>query len=227
MHTLVTLIALASLGQSPAPEAGKEPAPAKAEEPWTPLFNGKDLSGWADADADDNGSSWEVAGGVIEGRGGGWGKDAILVFTGRQDFRDFKLRVTFGCRSDPGFAAVQLRRTPPGEATNTYAVAATVNPHRMAKDWPSGNIARWRGYRTGDRWPVPRKSEPVKAAAGHWHVLEIHAVAGTITTYVNGQQADQFTDRKGGYRSGGIGLFVGGDSIVQFREVSIQELTAE
>lgn len=61
MYTLVVLIALASLGQSP------EPAPAKAEAgqgQWTPLFNGKDLSGWAAADAGDNGSSWEVAGSV-------------------------------------------------------------------------------------------------------------------------------------------------------------------
>src|SRR6185312_12169511 len=52
------------------------------------LFNGKDLTGWESLE---NGSSWKVEDGVLEGRGGGFGKPAVLV-SKRRDFKNFRLR---------------------------------------------------------------------------------------------------------------------------------------
>lgn len=214
MHTLVVLVALASLGQSPA----------KAEA-WTPLFNGKDLSGWSDSF--DNGSEWNVANGVLEGRGGGLGKPAVLVAE-RQDFANFRLKVVFGCRNRPGIGWVEVRRSSPEDGvTCSYRVMAVAGPHGMGKEYPPGNIGKFRDFRYGDRLPPARESPPVQTALSRWHTLEIVASGDTVTTFVNGKQADRFTDRKGVYRTGGIALFVGGLDSMQFREVSIQELPAE
>jgi serine/threonine protein kinase len=53
-------------------------APSTAGKGFVPLFNGKDLSGWESLFQ--NGSEWNVMDdGVLEGRGGGAGKPAVLV----------------------------------------------------------------------------------------------------------------------------------------------------
>lgn len=73
--------------------------------------------------------------------------------------------------------------------------------------------------------PQRRPTEtPIPAAAGRWHTLEIWAVGNTITTYLNGRKADEFTDSKGSFPTGGIALVCRGDSAVLYREVSIIEL---
>jgi Domain of Unknown Function (DUF1080) len=205
-----------ALAQDAAQDAGKET--------WVPLFNSKDLSGWTDAL--DNASSWRVVGGVLEGRGGGKGQPALLV-TERQDFTNFRLRVQFGCRK-PGGGGIELRRSCPAEGTtNSYEVSVGVNPHWLAARRPPGNVTKLKHYRYGGQRPPPHESELIKAAVNCWHTLECHVVGNTITTYVNGRKADEFTDSKGLFRSGGIALFCYGDSVVQFREVSTQELPAE
>jgi hypothetical protein len=222
MYTLVVLIALASLGQSP------QPAPAKAEAgqgQWTPLFNGKDTAGFVDDF--DNGSEWQVVNGVLQGRGGGSGKPAVLV-SERQDFANYRLKVVFGCRSKPGFGCIEVRRSSPEDGvTRCYRVAAIAGPHGAAKEYPPGNIGKARDYRYGGHWAPARESAPVQAGVGRWHTLEVVASGDTVTTFVNGKEADRFTDKKGVYRTGGIALVVGGTECMQFKEVSIQELPAE
>src|SRR5262249_5962808 len=59
--------------------------PSEPAEPWVPLFNGKELSGWQ-PDAD-NKATWSVEGGALTA----WGADGYLATT-RADFRDFHLR---------------------------------------------------------------------------------------------------------------------------------------
>ncbi len=84
---------------------------------------------------------------------------------------------------------------------------------------------RWKDYRYGTAGPQFRApAKPIPAAAGRWHTLEIQVVGNTITTYVNGRKADEFTDSKGSFPSGGIALVCRADSAVLFREVSIIEI---
>jgi hypothetical protein len=224
---LATTLALIAAGglPGPAPTAlAQDAAQDAGKETWVPLFNSKDLSGWSDAF--DNASSWHVVDGVLEGRGGGRGQPALLV-TERQDLGNFRLRVQFGCRK-PGGGGIELRRSSPAEGTtNAYEISIGVNPHRLAAQRPPGNVSKLKRYRYGAQRPPARESEPIEAATNRWHTLECHVVGNTITTYVNGLKADEFTDSKGVFRSGGIALFCYGDSVVQFREVSIQELPAE
>src|SRR5262249_36102246 len=159
-------------------------------------------------------------GSVIEGRGGGLGKPAVLV-TERQDFANYRLKVVYGCQSRPGGGEVELRRSSPEDGvTRSYSVAVVAGRHWLAKDRPPGNVLKLREYHYGKGRPQPRGSSPVQAALSRWHTLEVVASGGTVTTFVNGQKADEFTDRKGVYRSGGISLFVSGDSVMQFKEVS-------
>lgn len=224
---IVIALALIAAGGLPGPASralAQDAASDSGQESWAPLFNGKDLSGWTDAL--DNASSWRVVDGVLEGRGGGKGQPALLVKE-RQDFTNFRLRVQFGCRKAAG-GGIELRRSSPAEGTtNSYEISIGVNPHRLAAQRPPGNVCKLKRYRYGGQRPPARESEPIKAAVNCWHTLECHVVGNTITTYVNGRKADEFTDSKGVFRSGGIALFCYGDSVVQFREVSIQELPAE
>src|SRR4051812_8056707 len=100
------------------------------------LFNGKDVSGWTDLF--DNGSEWQVRNGILEGRGGGVGNPAVLVGE-KQNYKNYKLRVTFGCRK-PGGGGIELRRAGGGGGTSCY--------------WGSGLP---RGYWQG---PAPAAGEP-------------------------------------------------------------------
>ena len=57
------------------------------------LFNGKDLTGWENL-RPENGSSWKVENGILEGSGGGGGNNAVLV-SKRQNFKNFRLHARF------------------------------------------------------------------------------------------------------------------------------------
>jgi hypothetical protein len=56
------------------------------------------------------------------------------------------------------------------------------------------------------------------------HSLTITVVGNRVTTTVNGVKADEYDDRRSGFRSGAIALFVNGVSACQFQAVEIQEL---
>jgi Domain of Unknown Function (DUF1080) len=194
---------------------------ASDKEGWMPLFNGKDLSGWSEPLK--NGSDWEVKGSVLTGRGCGSGKPAALA-TERQDFTNYRLRIKYGCRK-PGGGFIQLRRSSPAEGvSSSYMVSAAVTPSWLAQQCPAGNVGKWKDYQIGAAWPPARDSQPVTAPANRWHTLEIEVTGNRVTTFVNGKKTDEFTDRKSSFQTGGIALFVCGDSAVQFQEVAIQEL---
>ncbi len=202
-------------------EAAKDATPAATEQ-WTPLFNGQDLAGWGDVM--DNASSWQVTGGVIEGRGGGQGQPGVLV-ADRQDYVNFRLRAQFCYRQPGDGGTIEVRRSSPAEGvSSSYRVSAHLNPNRMRGVRPPGNVLRCRVYRYGTAEPQARAATPIKAEAGRWHTLEIQVTGNTVTTYVNGRKADEFTDSKRAFTTGGIALVCRGDSAVLYREVSIIEL---
>jgi hypothetical protein len=204
-------------GTASAQEVTKE----QASEKWVPLFNGTDLTGFTDVL--DNSSDWQVVNGVLEGRGGGRGQPAVLA-TDKQDYANYKLRIVYGCQK-PGGGGIELRRSGEGTTTNCYMVANSITGHGMAADYPAGNVVKLRNYTYGvTRFPPARSSARLPAAVARWHLMEITVNGNTVSTTLNGQPADKFTDGKKPTASGGIGLFVFGDAVVQFKEVSILEL---
>ena len=81
------------------------------------LFNSKDLTGWESLE---NGSSWKVENGVLEGRGGGFGKPAVLL-SKRQDFKNFRLRAKVRYPVD-SHGWIELRRSTTAAGNNGYYV---------------------------------------------------------------------------------------------------------
>jgi hypothetical protein len=212
MSLMLAVTCTAQSGGTVNPNAGMDQ--------WVSLFNAQDLSGWTDAL--DNASEWRVAGGILEGRGGGPGHPAVLV-TQRQDFRNYRLRVTFGYpRAGVGF--IELRRTGGAETTSCYSVSCRVTFPGDTADRPAGNITKLKGYRYGGNFPPARVSERVSVGAKKWHTLEIVATGNHIVTFVDGQKADEFTDGKHEHRAGGIALVGSGASIIHIRDVQILEL---
>ncbi len=222
---LIVLIALGAAtarAQETKDVSGKETQATGAQEQWTPLFNGQDVAGWSDVL--DNNSSWQIIDGMILGQGGGRGQPGVLV-ADRQNYVNFKLRVQFNYRDPGSGGCIEVRRSSPGEnMSSSYRVAAHLHPNRMKVRAP-GTVLQCTDYRYGTAEPQPRSTgTPIPAAAGHWHTLEIHVVGNTITTWLNGRKADEFTDSKAWFPSGGIALVCRGDSAVLYREVSIIEL---
>jgi Domain of Unknown Function (DUF1080) len=200
-------------------------APAVAQDKtWTPLFDGKGLTGWSET-FEDNGSDWSVEGGILEGRGGGGlGNPAVLVTESQHT--NYRLMVQFRYL-ETGAGSIELRRSGEGRITNCYHISTTVPKHQWSQGRSPGNIVKLKNYQYGTAGPPPRRSQSLAAPVGQWHTLEMLVNGNEITTWLNGKPSDHFIDRKGGPASGNIALMVASDSSVQFRTVSILPLPAE
>lgn len=104
MRRLIPLLAVVALplALAPAaePDSGVKPPPAG----FTALFNGKDLSGWKDAEK--QGESWKAEAGVIRYTGKG-GKNLATA----RNYRDFELYVDWKIKKG-GDSGIYLRGRP-------------------------------------------------------------------------------------------------------------------
>ncbi|MBD0272759.1 MAG: DUF1080 domain-containing protein [Acetobacteraceae bacterium] len=177
---------------------------------WTPLFNGRDLSGW-DRIGDAN---WRVEEGVlVADRGNGF------VVTER-DYRDFQLRTEFFVDSATN-SGIYIRCTNP-------AMVSTANSYEV-NIWDERPEAR---YGTGALVDLAAV-DPMPKAGGRWNLFEITAAGDAFTIILNGQKtADAVRDSR--FATGRIalqhGLGVPGPGgavndrgVVRFRKVEIRE----
>jgi len=185
-----------------------------ADESWTPLFNGKDLTGWKK-----NGTEkWVVDSGTILGEST-TGKYGYL--TTEKTYRDFVLRVRFKCETD-GNSGVFTRSRITGESPETgpdiEGVQVEVDPTRH-----TGGI-----YESGGRgWialPSPEGEKAVKPR--DWNDLEVAEERGRIVTRLNGVQIVDFTDPAPRFQEGVIGLqlHTGGGVKIRFKDIFIREI---
>jgi serine/threonine protein kinase len=189
------------------------------------LFNGKDFSGWSSML--DNGSTWSVADGVLEGHGGGaTGKPGVLVYEG-QRFANFRLRFQV-CYPENGFGWVELRRGGKTDDDGFYAVAHAVHPRpapAAGAYMPVGSVnrARHSRYQAKPVWDYEPDRTPL--APGEWHRFDIKVVGNRITTSVDGNVVSDYTDPEALHTSGLIALACGAvDSVVQYKDVLIETL---
>ena len=188
-----------------------------------PLFNGKDLTGWESLFH--NGSEWRVTDdGLLEGRGGGEGKLALLV-TQRSDFSNFRLRIKFRYLN-AGAGKVEIRRSRVGENSSCYVVHHGVWPTTAKWQTPVGTVGKLsnRPYGTGKLAENTKLAEPISVALKNWNTMEITAIGNRVTIVVNGGTVTEFTDPSGWYGNGEIALTAWVHSVVQFKEILIEEL---
>ncbi len=185
---------------------------------WTPLFNGKDLSGWtyhlrdSDAKMED---VWSVNDGVLVCKG-----NPIGYIRTKKDYQNYvlKLQWRFDPEKGPGNSGVLLR---------------AVGPDKV---WPKSIEAQLHSLNAGDFWNIDGVKMTVDAdrtkgrrtvklhetnekPLGEWNQYEIIVDHGTITVKVNGLVQNRATDCE--EVTGKIALQSEGATI-HFRDIKIK-----
>jgi hypothetical protein len=199
--------------------AGEKQA-ADAGKGWTPLFNGKDLTGWKTHP--DNPGNWSVQGGAIVGRG----KDASHLFSDKGDYENFHYRIEAKI-SDKGNSGQYFRtQFAPGFPPGYEAQINSTHPDPV---------------RTGSLYPDPRlkltAEEREKVVVTKelvppdtWFTQEVIADGNHIIIKVNGKTTVDFVDPRNTYTRGHFAIqqhppAAGSDeSIITVRKVEIKLL---
>ena len=185
------------------------------------LFNGKDLTGWKTHPSQPG--NWRVENGVLVGSGNA----TTHLFTDRDDFADFHLRVEarIGDGGDPGQYS----------GNSGVFARCSFGPTHPANDpqWLSGLNVKLDKRRTGglildpDSAPLRRDREP-SAKPGEWLTLEVIARGPRTTVKVNGETTTDFTDPQARFARGHIALQQHtAKTRAEFRKIEVAELQPE
>jgi hypothetical protein len=226
-------------------------APAAAQDGFVPLFNGRDLSGWK-VPAGDNGH-WRIVDGVIDYDAESEAKDDKDLWTERE-YGDFVLRVDWRIKSTPyinpsvpivrwdgthkeSADGKEIRISVPDSDSGIFlrgSSKAQVN----IWGWPTGSGEVY-GYRMDKKMPAAVRAAvtPSKNAdrdIGEWNAFEITMRGDRLTVVLNGETVINNAQLPDVPARGPIalqhhgskkdGTWVSPPSLVQFRNISIQEL---
>jgi hypothetical protein len=225
---------------------------AFAQEGFTPLFNGKDLSGWK-VPAGDNGH-WKVVDGVIDYDAESESKAEDKSLWSEREFGNFVLRVEWRIKETPyvnpnvpiirfdgthkkGIDGRDIRIPVPDSDSGIY-VRGTNKAQINVWAWPIGSGEVY-GYRTDAKMPAAVRAgvTPAKNAdrnIGEWNAFEITMRGDRLTVVLNGESVITNAQLPGVPARGPIALQHHGDkkegkwvsppALVQFRNISIREL---
>lgn len=241
---IVLLAGLAALPFALAPAATNN----KETEKWTPLFNGKDLTGWKMYSNPNAGDIEEIIKKESDGkvvayfgklkRGKGKGKEVPLwhveegiligsgphshLFTERDDYENFRYRVE-AMINDHGNSGQYFRT-------------------KLGPDFPKGyeaqiNSTHGDKIRGGSLYPSfgPPKEDLDKIIIkerlyqpNEWFTQEVIAVGNHIVIKVNGKTTVDYVDAKNTFKKGHFAL-QGHDpgTVVKYRKVEVIELPAD
>jgi hypothetical protein len=229
-------------------------AAPRAQDGFSPLFNGKDLAGWK-VPAGDNGH-WKVVDGVIDYDAESEASGEKSLFTDRE-FGDYVLRLEWRIKGtpyvNPGVPIIlsngshkkdadgkEIRLSVPDSDSGVYmrgSSKAQVN----IWCWPVGSGEVY-GYRTDNKMPPEVRAgvTPKRNAdrdIGAWNTFEITMRGDRLTVVLNGDEVISRAQLPGIPARGPIGLqhhgakkggvWTSPPSLVQFRNIAIKELTAE
>jgi hypothetical protein len=206
--------------------AGLYAAPLMAQIPpgFTPIFNGKDLSGWHISRVNHHGATegWKVENGVLTGTQDKPGHGGILLTD--KKYRDFEVYLEvnpdFGCDS-----GLFLRSSERGEAYQVLldylegGAIGGVYGERL-KDLARGRMPDWKKH-----WKK-----------GEWNSLRarIEGTVPHITVWLNGEQITDWTDSANHAADGAVDGMIavqvhGGTRWVaggfhRFRNIAVKEL---
>lgn len=190
-------------------------AQTPVEKGWSPLFNGKDLSGWKN----NGGETWIVENGTIlcESKANKYG-----YLTTEKTYRDFDLRLKFKSEA-LGNSGVFLRSRilgiDPEHGPDIEGMQVEVDP----------SVGKHTGglYESGGRgWVSQPAAEGEKALKpGEWNDLEVSARGNRIVTRLNGAVIVDFTDSAQKFSEGVIGLQIhtGGGVRMRWKDIFIRE----
>ncbi|MDX1928074.1 MAG: family 16 glycoside hydrolase [Pirellulaceae bacterium] len=192
--------------------------PNIAGEGWTALFNGKDLSGWAQK----NGTAkYTVEDGTVVGRTSEGSPNSFMCT--EKDYADFEL--TFEVKVDNALnSGVQIRSRSIPEKDN-----GRVHGPQVEIEAAPGTAGYVYGEGTGRGWLSPTQTKTDAFKNGQWNRYVIRAVGPRIQTWINGRKIEDIYDPTS-YQSGFIGLQVHGIAKgtgpfqVQWRDIRVHEV---
>lgn len=217
------------------------------------LFNGRDLSGWK-VPAGDNGH-WKVVDGVIDYDAASEAAGDKSLWTA-QAYRDFVLRLEWRIKSTPYVnpnvfiirhdgthkkdAEGRDIRIPVPDSDSGIYLRGSTKAQVNIWGWPIGSGEVY-GYRTDRAMPPAVRAgvTPARHAdrnIGEWNTFEITLRGTRLTVVLNGLTVISEAELPGAPAEGPIGLqhhgaqkdsvWTSPPSLVQFRNISIQELPA-
>jgi hypothetical protein len=207
---------------------------------FTPLFNGKDLSGWRGRQQDyspyeeaklskeelaakqaqwnaDRDQHWRVDPATHELVSDGHG---VFLATDK-DYGDFELRVDWKMVEHNGDSGIYIRAFPQVQIWDPE------NPKEVKNGAPKGSGALWNDNADNPgKWPLVKADNPV----GDWNTFRIRVVGNKVSVWLNGKQTvdnqvlDNYFDRAQPILpSGPIELQTHG-SEMRFRNIYVREI---
>jgi hypothetical protein len=228
------------------PAAAAEPPPG-----FVSLFNGHDLSGW-EVPAGDNGH-WKVLDGVIDYDAQSEATGEKSLWT-QKEYVDFVLRVEWRIKETPfvnpnvpiirydgthkkGPDGKEIKLSVPDSDSGIYLRGSSKSQVNIWC-WPIGSGELY-GYRMDEKLPAAvRAGVTPKANAdndvGQWNAFEITMKGDRLSVVLNGVTVIENAELPGVPPKGPIalqhhgskkdGVWTGPPALVQFRNISIQEL---
>ena len=188
---------------------------AQSNQPWQPLFNGRDLTGWLTHP--DEPGNWRVEdGAIVNGHKPGY----LYSMGGEYDNFHFKCEVRINDRGDGGvlFRAPFERGRKIG--LTGYETQISAGPPLVA-GWSTGAI----GVTNPEHGWKLLQSTGTSVTPNEWFLLEIIARGNHIETLVSGQKVAEHDDWQHQYWRGRIVLQSSGDTTsVAYRKIEIREL---
>ena len=222
-----------------------------AQDRFTPLFNGRDLSGWK-VPAGDNGH-WRVVDGVVDYDAESEAKDEKSLWS-EKEFGDFVLRLEWRIKATPyvnpnvpiirwdgshkkGADGKEIRIPVPDSDSGIYLRGSSKAQVNIWA-WPVGSGEVY-GYRMDEKLPTAVRAgvTPSKNAdrdIGEWNAFEITMRGDRLTVVLNGETVISKAQLPGVPARGAIalqhhgakkdGTWTSPPSLVQFRNLAIREL---
>ncbi len=182
-----------------------------AEEGFTPLFNGTDLTGWEGRE-----DLWKVADGVISGVSPGLKQNHFLVT--KDEFSDFELRFEVRLHNPKENSGVQFRSQRLENSTEMTGYQADIGPGYWGSLYDESRR---------NKILAAAKPEVIKQALkeGEWNHYVIRAEGKHITLSINGMTTIDYTEpddaipQKGKF---GLQVHAGGPFQIDFRNIRIK-----
>ncbi len=193
--------------------AQKAPKPVLPGEDWTPLFNGKDLSGWTEIGKE----KWTVENGAIHGQG--ITKEYGYLKT-EKNYKDFHMSLQFKCEGNGNSGVFFHSEFKPGTAAVSQGLQFEID---CSLGRHTGGI-----YGDGRQWIVwPSPENEIVVRRGEWNEYLLKVEGNRYVARLNGVVMIDFTDPQPRSFDGGISLQLhsGGQGDMRFRELYIRDLT--
>jgi len=183
------------------------------ESAWTPLFNGRDLTGWVKVGQE----QWTVEDGTIYGAG--VTKEYGYLRTEKK-YVDFEMTLRFKCEADGNSGLFFHADFPPNSVDISQGLQFEID--RVLGHHTAGIYGDGREWIV---WPSPDLETVIRPT--DWNELRVRVVGRHYVAYLNGTLMVDFTDPKPKSFDGYIALQLhsGGLGRMRFKDIYLRDLS--